>query len=303
MAEPCALCVQKADLQDSHIIPAFVFRWLKESSATGFLRFRPELNKRVQDGLRVPLLCSACEQRFGQWEKRFVEDIYAPLNHGKAARFAYGSWLSKFCVSVSWRVLTFLRKDNLAHFSPAMIEAADRALAIWRSFLLDESPHPGKHQQHMLLLDVVDEHTFSEIPPNLNRYILRSVEFDAACKSKEAFIYSKMGRVVVVGFIHMASPRQWQGSLIHVSHGAIGSQTYTLPDSFGRYLFERARRAGDFYENISRRQADRISRDYRENMDKAVASETWKAMDQDVKLVGRSKAFGSESEGDQSNGR
>lgn len=302
MAEPCALCVQKADLHDSHIIPAFVFRWLKESSATGFLRFGPELNKRVQDGLRVPLLCSACEQRFGQWEKRFAQDIYAPLNHGEAARFAYGSWLSKFCVSVSWRVLTFLRKDKLAHFSPAMIEAADRALAIWRSFLLDESPHPGKHQQHMLLLDVVDEHTFSEIPPNLNRYILRSVDVDAACASKEAFIYSKMGRVVVVGFIHMASPWQWQGSLIHVSHGAIGSQTYTLPYSFGRYLFERARRTDDFYKKISRRQADRISRDYRENMDKAVASETWKAMDQDVKLVGRSKAFGSESEGDQSNG-
>ena len=37
-------------------------------------------------------------------------------------------------------------------------------------------------------------------------------------------------------------------------------------------------------------------------MDKAVASETWKALDQDVKLVGRSKAFGNESEGDQSNG-
>lgn len=302
MTGPCALCGQETELHDSHIIPSFVFRWLKESSATGFLRFRPELNKRVQDGLRVSLLCTACEQRFGRWEKRFSEDIFALLNHGKAARFSYGSWLSKFCVSVSWRVLTFLRKDNLAHFSPAMIEAADSALAMWRSYLLEESPNPGKHQQHMLLLDVVDKHTFSEIPPNLNRYILRSVDIDAACTSKEAFIYSKMGRVVVVGFIHMASPRQWQGSLIHVSHGAIGSQTYTLPDYFGRYLFERARRSDGFYKNISPRQADRISRDYRENMDKAVASETWKALDQDVKLVGCSKAFGNESEGDQRNG-
>ncbi len=302
MTGPCALCGQEADLHDSHIIPSFVLRWLKESSATGFLRFKPELNKRVQDGLRVPLLCSTCEQRFGRWEKRFAENIYAPLNHGKAARFSYGSWLSKFCVSVSWRVLTFLRKDKLVHFSSEMMEAADIALAIWRSYLLDESSHPGKHQQHMLLLDLVDEHTFSEIPPNLNRYILRSVEIDAACTSKEAFVYSKMGRVVLVGFIHVASPRQWQGSLIHVGHGAIGSQTYTLPDYFGRYLFERARRADGFYEKISPRQAERISSDYRKNIDRAVASETWKALDQDVRLVGRSKAFGNEPQGDESNG-
>jgi hypothetical protein len=152
----------------------------------------------------------------------------------------------------------------------------------------------------MLLLDLVHEHTFSEIPPNLNRYILRSVDIDAACTNKEAFVYSKMGRVVLVGFIHMANPWQWQGSLVHVNHGAIGSQTYTLPDYFGRYLFERARRADGFYEKISARQAERISSDYRKNMDRAVASETWGALDKDVGLVGSSRAFGKESHDDQS---
>lgn len=297
MTGPCALCGHDAELRDSHIVPSFVFRWLKESSATGFLRFRPALNKRVQAGLRITLLCSTCEQRFSQWEKRFAEEIYAPLNHGKTARFSYGSWLSKFCVSISWRVLKFLRRDKLAHFSPAMIEAADTALTAWRSFLLEESPHPGKNQQHMLLLDLVHEHTFSEIPPNLNRYILRSVDIDAACTSKEAFVYSKMGRVVLIGFIRMANPQHWQGSLIHVNNGAIGSQKYTLPDYFGRYLFERAKRADGFYEKISSRQAERISRDYRKDMDRAVASETWRALDQDVRLVGSSKAFGKESQG------
>ncbi len=299
MTGTCGLCGREAELCDSHIVPSFVFRWLKDSSATGFLRFTPTLNKRAQEGLRVALLCSTCEQRFSQWEKRFAEEIFSPLNHGRAARFSYGSWLSKYCVSVSWRVLTFLRQDKLSHFSPAMIEAADSALTTWRQVLLDEKPHPGKHQQHMLLLDLVHEHTFSEIPPNLNRYILRTVDIDAACTSREAFIYSKMGRVVLVGFIHIAKPRQWQGSLVHVNHGAIGSQTYTLPDSFRRYLFERARRADGFYEKVSSRQAERISNDYRKNLDRAVSSETWKALDQDVILVGRKRAFGKDSESDQ----
>jgi hypothetical protein len=179
-----------------------------------------------------------------------------------------------------------------------MIDAVDSTLESWRLFLLDRKLYLGKHQQHMVLLDLVYDHTFSEIPPNLNRYFLRSVDINAACTQAEAFVYCKIGRVVIVGFINIAKPRQWRGSLVHVKHGAIGSQTYTLPDYFGRYLFERARHADRFYERVSSRQKGRISSDYRRNMDRAVASETWRALDRDVALVGRRRAFGNDLEGE-----
>ena len=34
----CALCGQQKDLRKSHIVPRFVGKWLKSTSATGFLR-------------------------------------------------------------------------------------------------------------------------------------------------------------------------------------------------------------------------------------------------------------------------
>src|SRR3989338_2133962 len=60
----CKLCGINDELQNSHIIPSFIYRWLKETSGTGFLRFGQTPNKRVQDGLKDYLLCSSCEGLF-----------------------------------------------------------------------------------------------------------------------------------------------------------------------------------------------------------------------------------------------
>ncbi len=60
----CALCEQAAPLEVGHIVPAFVVKWVKQTSATGYLRLGASPNRREQDGFKVPLLCGACEDRF-----------------------------------------------------------------------------------------------------------------------------------------------------------------------------------------------------------------------------------------------
>jgi hypothetical protein len=64
----CALCKRDVPLVESHILPAFIFRWKKETSATGYLRNSQNPKKRVQDGLKVPLLCIDCERLFNSFD-------------------------------------------------------------------------------------------------------------------------------------------------------------------------------------------------------------------------------------------
>jgi len=52
MEGSCRLCSRARELQLSHIVPAFVYRWLKDLSGTGFLRFGKNPNRREQDGLK-----------------------------------------------------------------------------------------------------------------------------------------------------------------------------------------------------------------------------------------------------------
>jgi hypothetical protein len=71
-------------LQESHILAGFVYRWMKETSATGYLRFGQQPNLRVQDGVKLHLLCA--EDRFNQWETQFANRIFHPMTQGNTRR-------------------------------------------------------------------------------------------------------------------------------------------------------------------------------------------------------------------------
>jgi hypothetical protein len=80
----------------SHIIPGFVIRWLKRTSATGYLRSL-ETGERLQEGMREYLLCAVCEQILGRYEKQFAERIFLPYqNRPQPQVFAYEEWLLRF---------------------------------------------------------------------------------------------------------------------------------------------------------------------------------------------------------------
>ncbi len=46
--EICALCLKEKPLQESHLIPKFVGKWLKDEG-TGYLVSAEDASKRIQD--------------------------------------------------------------------------------------------------------------------------------------------------------------------------------------------------------------------------------------------------------------
>ena len=73
--EYCKLCNKKAQLQESHIIPKLVYKWMKQSG-TGRLRQNKILNRPLQDGIKEYMLCTACEKEFGKREDWFKKNIF-----------------------------------------------------------------------------------------------------------------------------------------------------------------------------------------------------------------------------------
>lgn len=293
MEGKCRLCDNERELRESHIIPSFVFKWLKESSGTGFIRFGHNPNLRIQDGPKHYLLCDVCEGLFSDWEKEFADSIFHPCHEGSNPPFYYGKWLLKFAVSVSWRVLNFIIDyTGLSKFPEVLREKANNALFHWKDFLLDKAPHPSQFEQHMLPLGSVKSFSNIKMPPNVNRYILRTIDSDAAfAGDKEAFVYSKMGRIVLVGFIEMPHPERWKGTKIHVSKGSLGVRKYSLPSKFGEYFFNRARESLELQASISAKQKLKIEESYREDQDRGINAESFKALDDDVNLFGHNAVF------------
>lgn len=121
----CRLCQGTQELRDSHIIPKFVTRHLKETSATGYLRGAEDPDIRLQDSKKIPLLCDSCEQLFSGWEREFKNQIFDKVKDSDFSQLEYGPWMTKFVVSVSWRVLVS-DQDGLCREHPQFEATVNR---------------------------------------------------------------------------------------------------------------------------------------------------------------------------------
>lgn len=287
----CLLCEAEKDLVNSHVIPKFVFSWLKETSPSHIREYNTP-NLRVQDGLKFPMLCPDCELRLSGWESEFSKNVFSPIHDTRARqpRYPYGPWALKFAVSVSWRILMYGASRGISHFSGEQLLKVDEALGAWRAFILDQAPHPGEFQQHVIVLDLIASHTLPEISGYMNRYLLRSVDMDIIASESRAYVYAKMGRVMLLGTIQEPHPRRWRGTKLHVRGGSVGSKKYVTPFALDEYLNYRANKVGEAWESLSEQQAQKIRYLQTERRAQFINSEVFQAIKQDVLLSGE-KAF------------
>lgn len=288
----CRLCGVQAELQLSHILPAFVFRWLKDTSGNGHIRGGEAPNLRIQDGPKRYWLCLACEGLLGRDETAFADQLFHPYSSGETSRFVYGEWLLPFCVSVSWRVLHLYRElTGLKNYTPEAIKTIDAAEARWKAFLLGQEPHPGSFEQHLLPFDGVKSMTStSGVAPNLNRYLMRTTDMDL-CRNeglpiRTIFVYAKLGRFVMVGFIREDKRGWWKGTKVHLRTGVIEPRTYSLPRSIFEYMNGKAHRVAELLASISPRQSEKIDEAFRKNKERYMGSDEFQALQNDVSMFG-----------------
>ena len=274
----CELCQKQAQLQVSHVLPAFVFRWLKQA---GHIRHAEEVNRRAQDGFKKEWLCKECETLLNSFETPFANKIFFPYDNDRNLKVRYGDWLLKFCVSISWRSLLYCRKEvGFSHFSENQIQCVDAALATWAKFLRGEYKHPGKFEQHLLpFTEIADVKGRPNLPPNINRYLTRAIQIDAASSESMCFIYSKLGPFAIFGFIDARHPSQWKGTKIEERGGWFGPRKFVLPSQLWDYITDRAARLIKVMEKISPTQQKKIENSVRANPEKFLSSGLFRAME------------------------
>lgn len=198
--------------------------------------------------------------------------------------------------SISWRTLTWYidqcsRKS--VPLSPTAQSTAQHALDAWRNVVRGHHEHPAEFQQHMFLFDSMESYTGkNDFPPNMNRFLTRGVHINLAHSGGiPLFIFTKMGRITLLGFIGIKYPRQWVGSQIHVKGGLIGGNI-TAPVQFLDYLKSRARVANEQYALLSEKQKQVISQSIGKNQDRAAESDTFDMIARDIDMFGSDAVYG-----------
>jgi hypothetical protein len=123
---------------------------------------------------------------------------------------AYGPWLMKFAVSISWRATraTMEAGDRLPG---ELIDDVTRAEKVWRDFLLGRRKNPGSFEQYVFLLDQLAQTSASDLPINFGFYIKRVAATGIWRQPPRfTFAYNMMCSIVVIGMITSPSRGIWK---------------------------------------------------------------------------------------------
>jgi hypothetical protein len=289
MKGACKLCGETGDLQQSHILPSFAFKWMKQA---GPMRKSGLPNRRSQDGEKRDWLCWGCEQLFSSFETPFATKVFHPYDVDRSIKVRYGEWMAKFCASVAWRSLSALREDGkFERLTAQQAALCERALETWSRFLLGRYKHTGDFELHVLSFDVIESASFSVTTPNINRYLTRAIDMDVAASSSTCFSYSKLGPFAIFGFVQ-SQPGQWRGTKVTNGAGWFQPHKVTVPKQLWDYLNDRALHIKRVLESISPAQQKKIAETLRADPDRFLESGLFRAMQRDLEMFGHD-AFGS----------
>lgn len=273
LLEKCCLCGEKEVLQLSHIIPSFISKWLKKTSATG--HFRDIKGKRQQDVLKMKLLCSTCEQRISNYEKYFAETFFYPLIDKPRSPYSinYDENLIKFLVSLSWRGLhhevSLLTKEKKQIYSNLMDFYEE-----WKLFLLNKSKSLSTSHYLFYWGDFLN--IAKDLYYGFEFYMNRGVDgcyVSNPDKSIE-YMYTKLPRFSIISLI---TPRDFSGfSDIGIQMiGQLRSEV-NLEDSYGFVHFINGRVAKIQTISTSDKELNKIKKKIKDNPARFYNSDTLK---------------------------
>jgi hypothetical protein len=287
----CRFCLHSRPLVDSHVVPAFVFRWQRETSATGYLRSGARPNLRMQDGWKRPMLCVECETIMSRYESSFAMTLFRQIVEEQPGPYRYNADFARFLACVVWRALVeWIETDPLDMLTPPQREHMTRALNRWRDFILDRVSGVGPYELHVLPLGIATETTQEDLPPNTNFYLARAVETHVASNDQAAFVYVKMGPMLTFGFFDGPPAGNLEGTKVFETGGFVGGRM-RVAQAVVDYIADRVRVTMTNQRLRSQRQRALIRDAYKRNPDRLARSDTFRAVMADIQMFGAHRVF------------
>jgi hypothetical protein len=270
----CKLCRTKEAIKQSHVIPKFVIKWLKETGSDYFRR--PVVpNIKYQDLFKMSLLCEDCENIFSKYENYFSAQIFHPYLEVQPNQLSYCDKLHYFLVSILWRILVI----NLDQDSPS-IKVFDNKLKLvekeWRNYLLSQQKTIEK-DIHLFITDILSN--FKVPVKKFNLYMARGIDATIAVSRNDCLIYGKFARFCIFCYITPYDSSKWINTKIINGDGIISIPQKILDGRIGEFLVNRVRQVmSAYHQGLSERQREKIVKHQKNILPKIIESDMGRAL-------------------------
>jgi len=250
--ERCRLCGVTAQLRESHVIPAFVIRWLKETSGTRYLATVANPNRRLQDLPRRRLLCPICERRVGDGETLFAQRLFHRYHSGNTS-FPYDRWLATFAVSLAWRTAVVTGPEVLPRW-PQYVDAMNEAIEAWAEFLLGVRQDTKPYRHNLFFNPEGMESTFL-VPSKTPWYLLRAVDATVVMSPRGMAVYTRLPGMFFWSSVLPPDPGGWKRTKIS-RHGTLGVRDQRIEEpGVGEFILGRIQAVQDSMSEVSANKA------------------------------------------------
>lgn len=272
----CKLCNKDDDLRISHVLPKFLGRYLKKTSATGFFTAVDKNGKpsRSQDIYKRRLLCGQCESILNEVETFFANKVFYPFKKNELKTIPVDNRLARFAVSVSLRALWIMQlvKHPLVERWRDQLDGLEEE---WRNYLL-KSPDfvKGNNSHHILLCNEDILAAGLKNSPNLIHNVLRTSAYYLFEKFEKVYVFANLAGVQTISMVDPPELPASQGTEVYPN------QTFGVvrPSGIGwggyfQNLLELARKCEDAKSRLSVAQREMIERALEKDPEKAAMSE------------------------------
>ncbi|WP_157469154.1 hypothetical protein [Dyella thiooxydans] len=168
----CALCDTKnVALAESHLIPKFVYDWIKNTSINGYLRYSDDVNKREQDGPKEYLLCADCEGRLGTLEKELASRLFKKIANYRLQKseVLITNNVRLAVLSIFWRTMITAkhRQDDRTDEDNRLL---DEVIGAWKAQIRD-----GVCKERIYFAPFYGEPPYFDIDVAFNYFLERGV--------------------------------------------------------------------------------------------------------------------------------
>ena len=292
-ASPCAYCKRQLPLNKSHVLPQWIIKRSLATSATGRMRDGESVNKPVQDGEKLPLLCDACEQKFGKLESAQAKRYDS---HKIRPGAEYDRRFSQFVVSVLWRVAVS-RSDELLTAFPKFETKLASAIQTWRKYLECDCMSLGDHPASFLFLDhdtarkvfAYKDADCQGPSPVLHSYLHNSISTELVVYDQDDYVLSwAMGNSWLMAGVIAVPPSESAHSAIDIcpTGGMFPMNDYEVPPIVLATLCSQSRRYLRNRQQISSNQLKKIQQLATRNTRQLNNRSQQLARDADIKMFG-----------------
>jgi hypothetical protein len=284
----CALCGQEKELKLSHIIPKFVFRFLKKDSYTGKMRNLSNPNVPLQDGDKKYLLCGECEERFSKNETKFSIQVFFPFKQEEIIEFKYdGNWLAHFITSVNWRTLYLdipgfeNHEDEQNLINEKQILVLKKAEETMRQYLLGNRLTLDSIENHIYFFENVQKASkaFNELRPHS---MVHGGIFGYTVLSRTGgiYVFANLLGVIIVTIITKDKHDKWKNTFVKNEAGKIKKPQQASSPVFNEFSYVNSQRV-DGFTSLSEKQRQGIVNKIQQNPERFKESASFKRIIKD----------------------